>query len=182
MLWIFLSRFTTGNINQIKKGYLPLLHIWNNSFLWVSLVAVYQCLQMLLQEHREHKPHVPIWASTKTEGEQTWKHRQSEIRSWKKKDKITIEFHKVSNVMILLSFSVRSCVGLGCVELSSNYFKKKWIPRFLEPWTPATVCYDRISNVDFREENLKSNIKISIWSKQQLHSLICCVFHALVKE
>lgn len=59
--------------------------------------------------------------------------------------------------------------------------KKKRIPGFLEPWTPATVCYDRISNVDFREENLKSNIKISISSKQQLHSLICCVFHALVK-
>lgn len=37
------------------------------------------------------------------------------------------------------------------------------------------------SNADFREENLKSNIKISISSKQQLHSLICCVFHALVK-
>lgn len=71
--------------------------------------------------------------------------------------------------------------GKWATERCPNYFKKKWIHGCLEPWTPATVCCDRISNVDFREENLKSNIKIFISSKQQLHSLICCVFHALVK-
>lgn len=69
----------------------------------------------------------------------------------------------------------------GGTERHPKHLKKKANHRFVEPWTPATVCYDRISNVDFREENLKSNIKISISSKQQLHSLICCVFHALVK-
>lgn len=72
-------------------------------------------------------------------------------------------------------------IGKWATENCPNYFEKKEIHGFLEPWTPATLCYDRISNVDFREENLKSNIKISISSKQQLHSLICCVFHALVK-
>lgn len=41
--------------------YLPWLHILSNSFLLVWLVEVYQCLQMLLQEHIMHKPHAPIW-------------------------------------------------------------------------------------------------------------------------
>lgn len=41
--------------------YSPWPHILNNSSLSASLVVVYQCLQMLLQEHKVHKPHAPIW-------------------------------------------------------------------------------------------------------------------------
>lgn len=123
----------TWQAAEIKsKGYLPLLHIWNNSFLWVSLVAAYQCLQMLLQEHREHKPHVPIWSHTQIEGRTDMKAQKiTHMVMEEKRKKLQLNFttwwfRSVSVWGVVLGWVVSCWVVLGWVV--SCRVVLNWVP------------------------------------------------------